>query len=271
VRVSGTFRAPADVVYYEYTMMAQHGSLRDRAYRYLQGKMLSGELAPGARISEEALAAELGISRTPMREAVKQLAHEGLLEAVPRVGTIVRKPDRREIEELYELREALEGYAVERAAARAGREDLEALQRFHDEIGAVAGELKAGGKRALEGALLRRFLAADLGFHLRLLEAAGNRRMVKAAAESRVLGGIFGTRRQEHTAEVVTEAWRFHHRILSAVRRSDGRLARKLVVEHIRTSKREALDHFERRTRARAGTSGIPEELRKELERIERG
>ncbi len=251
--------------------MARNDSLRDRAYRYLREKMLSGELPPGTRVSEEALAGEIGISRTPVREAVKQMAHEGLLEAVPRVGTIVREPDRREIEELYELREALEGYAVEQAAGRARREDLENLQRFLDEIGAVAGELKRTGKRALEGALLRRFLAADLGFHLRLLEAAGNRRIVKTAAESRVLGGIFGTRRQEHTAEVVAEAWRFHHRILSAVRRSDGRRARKLVVEHIRTSKREALDHLERRASGmRAGAAGIPEELRRELERIER-
>jgi DNA-binding GntR family transcriptional regulator len=245
--------------------------LRDRAYAWLQGRMLSGALPPGSRVSEGALAAEIGISRTPVREAVQRMAHEGILEAVPRVGTVVREPGRREIEELYELREALEGYAVEQAAARARREDLEALQRLLDEIGAVAGELRRSGKRALEGALLRRFLAADLGFHLRLLEAAGNRRIVKAAAESRVLGGIFGTRRQEHTADVVAEAWRFHRRILSAVRRSDGRLARSLATAHIRTSKREALDHLERRaSRAGGGTAGIPEELRRELERIER-
>lgn len=248
--------------------MKRSDSLRDRAYRYLQEKMLSGDLGPGTRVSEEALAAELGISRTPMREAVKQLASEGALEAVPRVGTIVRTPGRREVEELYELREALEGYAVGRAAERISPGEVEGLTRLLDEIGAVGGELKKSGKRALEGALLRRFLAADMGFHLRLIEAAGNRRISKSVAESRVLAGIFGTPRQVHTAEVVAEAWRFHQKILSAVRRSDGRLARKLVVEHIRTSKREALAAFDRP--GRGPIEGLPDGLRRELERIER-
>ena len=162
--------------------MQRSGSLRDRAYRHLREKMLAGELAPGMRVSEEALAEEIGISRTPMREAFKQLASEGALEAVPRVGTIVRTPGRREVEELYELREALEGYAVERAAERISPRGIEGLTRLLDEIGAVGGELKSGGKRALEGALLRRFLAADMGFHLRLIEAAGNRRISKSVA-----------------------------------------------------------------------------------------
>ncbi len=248
--------------------MAKDGSLRDRAYRHLRERILSGELGPGTRVSEEALAAELGISRTPMREAVKQLASEGALEAVPRVGTIVRTPGRREVEELYELREALEGYAVERAAERISPEEVAGLARLLDEIGAVAGELRRSGKRALEGALLRRFLAADLGFHLRLIEAAGNRKISKSVADSSVLAGIFGTPRQEHTAAVVEGAWRFHQRILSALRRSDGRRARNLVVEHIRTSRREALAALERSGRDPA--LGLPEELRRELERIER-
>jgi len=245
-------------------------NLRDRAYRHIHDRVRSGRLRPGSLVSDRSLAAEIGISKTPVREAIRQLEHEGLLEAVARHGTRVRAPDRREIEELYELREALESYAVARAAERRTPADLEALQKLLDEVGAVAGERLASGKRALEGALLRRFLAADMGFHLRLIEAAGNRRLRKSLAESRVLTGIFGTRRQEHTAEVLRETYRFHMKILSAVRRGAADEARRLTAEHIRASRREALEHL-RRAEAREGGPAMPANLREELDRIERG
>jgi DNA-binding GntR family transcriptional regulator len=257
------------MVFHWYTMKDQP-SLRDRAYRHIHEKVQAGSLAPGSQVSDRALAREIGISRTPVREAIRKLEHEGVLETVPRFGTIIRAPDRREIEELYELREALESYAVGCAAERRMTDDLETLQKLLDEIGAVAGELRASGREALEGALLRRFLAADMGFHLRLIEAAGNRRVRKVLVESRVLTGIFGTRRQEHTAAVLQETYRSHARILSAVRRGAAGEARRLTAEHIRASRREALEHL-RRAESREGEPAMPAKLREELDRIERG
>ncbi len=245
-------------------------SLRERAYRHIHAKLRTGALAPGRRVSDRSLAAEIGISKTPVREAIRQLEHEGLLEAVPRFGTVVRAPDRREIEELYELREALESYAVACAAERRTAGDLDALDKLLDEIAAVSVQRLASGKRALEGALLRRFLAADMGFHLRLIEAAGNRKIRKVLAESRVLTGIFGTRRQEHTAEVLQETYRHHAKILSAVRRGAADEARRLTADHIRASRREALEHL-RRAEASEGEPVMPAKLREELDRIERG
>lgn len=245
-------------------------NLRDRAYRHIHEKLSSGRLPPGSVVSDRSLAAEIGISKTPVREAIRQLEHEGLLEAVPRHGTRVRAADRREIEELYELREALESHAVACAAERRTPADLAALDRLLDEIAAVSVRRLASGKRALDGALLRRFLAADMGFHLRLIEAAGNRRIRKALAESRVLTGIFGTRRQEHTAEVLQETYRHHQKILNAVRRGAADEARRLTAAHIRASKREALEHL-RSAEAREAEPAMPANLREELDRIERG
>jgi len=250
--------------------MKDQFSLRDRAYRHIHHKVQAGELAPGTAVSDRSLAREIGISRTPVREAIRRLEHEGLVETLPRFGTVVRSPGREEIAELYELREALESYAVGRAAERRTPEDLEALQKLLDEMGTLAGERLASGKRTLEGPLLRRFLAADMGFHLRLIEAAGNRKIRKVLAESRVLTGIFGTRRQEHTAEVVRETYRFHARILQAVRRGAADEARALVAEHIRSSRNEALEYL-RRAENRAEESGMPRDLLRELDRIERG
>src|SRR5438105_3197888 len=82
-------------------------SLAQKAYEHLQEGIFSGRLRAGTVISEEALAKELGISRTPVGEAIRQLAGEGLVEQVPRYGTIVKPLDRRELQELYEIRDAL--------------------------------------------------------------------------------------------------------------------------------------------------------------------
>ena len=71
-------------------------NLRERAYRHIHERLRSGRLPPGSVVSDRSLAAEIGISKTPVREAIRQLEHEGLLEAVARHGTRVRAPDPRE-------------------------------------------------------------------------------------------------------------------------------------------------------------------------------
>ncbi|RYZ64370.1 MAG: GntR family transcriptional regulator, partial [Proteobacteria bacterium] len=85
---------------------------RQKAYVFIQRKLLEGEIRAGDLVSELALAAEIGMSRTPIREAIGQLELEGLFDKVPRVGTLVRLPDQRELRELYEVREALESHAA---------------------------------------------------------------------------------------------------------------------------------------------------------------
>ena len=91
-------------------------SIRERAYLHIQQLLLSGQLEAGSSVSELLLAKELGSSRTPIREAMNQLAAEGLLEQSPNGGMIVAQLGREDIIELYELREALEVYAVGKIA-----------------------------------------------------------------------------------------------------------------------------------------------------------
>src|ERR1700757_5140456 len=111
------------------------GSMRDRAYTYIQRKIASGELKPDAPISEIPWAKELNMSRTPVREALNQLVAEGLLEQIPNRGTLVVQLKRRDIIELYELREALEVYSARRVAQLQLRAiDLQRWQDFSDEI-----------------------------------------------------------------------------------------------------------------------------------------
>jgi DNA-binding GntR family transcriptional regulator len=248
--------------------------LHEQAYKHIHGKLLAGELPAGQVISEHSLAREMGVSRTPVREAIQRLEQEGILEQVPRYGTIVRRPERRDLEELYQLREALEPFAVAQAAGRLSPEDLATLEKLCEEIRTIATTLQQNPRTPLGPAVLRRLLSADLGFHMVLLRAAGNRRLIKIIADSRMLTRIFGTPRQEHDLAVLEETHRFHSGILRAVKRGEADRAQKLMAAHIRASMREALDHYDHAhstTETRSISLGLPDDLLADLQRIERG
>jgi DNA-binding GntR family transcriptional regulator len=245
-------------------------TLREQAYRHIHGKIASGLLTGGSLVSELSLARELGISRTPVREAIRQLIMEGLVEQVPRHGTIVRIPNRRELAELYEVREALESYAVAEAARRIEAADLELLGCLYGRMRDLGRQLLTGGAAMLEGTALREFLAADMGFHLTLIRATGNRRIMQIVGAMGVLVRIFGHRRQSHTPGIVRRTCRFHARILRAVRRGDADAARRWMVRHLRASKRQSLESMDRAQEELTGIPlTLPEELLEELQRME--
>lgn len=201
------------------------------------------------RISEVLLAKELRMSRTPVREAVQQLDAEGVLEHVPRVGTVVRAPDRQVLIELYEMREALEGFAAAEAVERLASTDLEMLERICRETYKLADALRASGKPAFDEAMQARFLKLDRAFHSVFVYATGNSRIRKTIEDSHLFSRIFGYRRRQHTLAVVARAYRFHRRILRAVKRRDAEAARKLMAEHIRQSRHALLEWFDAQQR----------------------
>lgn len=250
--------------------MSTMPSLCDRAYQHILRKLTSGQLVAGSLISEPSLAEELGMSRTPVREAIKRLEHEGLVDQVPRYGTVVRQPGRRELAELFEMREAMECHAMALAAEAIGAADLKLLHRLVDEMQRVADALTDGGHQALEGAALRRFLAADMAFHTVLLRAAGNQRMMKAVAEWRVFMRIFSTPRQTHDLRVVRSTLSYHRRILEAVEHQRPDPACALMREHIRVSREEALACFDTHRAGRPSDErlvlALPEDLADELD-----
>ena len=219
--------------------------MRQKAYAYLRQRILSGELAPGTVISEVSLARELGSSRTPLREAIGQLVAEGLLQQTPNRGSIVAEFSRRDIAELYELREALEVYAVGKAAESELRPaDLQRLQQSLKEVLALRDELKRSRKAALDGEQMQRFVAADMMFHATLVRASANRRILKVLAETRVLLNIFSMRRMHHDVALLTDIHRYHSGVLDAVCSKNPEAAARLLREHIRLSKEERLrDH----------------------------
>jgi DNA-binding GntR family transcriptional regulator len=252
-------------------MASPTDSLRNKAYQHIQRKLLAGEWTAGDVLSELAVAKELGISRTPVREAFRDFEQEGVLEQVPRFGTRVKALDRHDLVELYELREALEPYAVAQAAGRLNETDAHTLDALCHEMKAVAEELRKRGRSSPDAAMMKRLMSADLAFHQLLIRAAGNRRMMKIVADSRLLARIFATPRQEHNVTVIEETHRYHTQILAAVKSGRGETARKLMAAHIRASLKEALDHYDQeQASAESVPLGLPDDMMSELHRIQR-
>lgn len=246
------------------------GTTIQKAYDHIRQRIIAGDFPPGAVVSEAALARELGISRTPVGEALRELAAVGLVEQVPRYGTIVRSITRQDLIELYEVREGLEPYAVALAVRRILPADLERLGRLCERLEGFLRALNDAKLAELEGQTLREFLAADMAFHTLLIHAAGNRRIAKLVRDSHVMTALFGARRMCHNRQIVGEACRYHAEILAAVRRGDADAARSLSAEHIRTSLALSLEHLDRGgSDDDLATAALPDDVRDELKRIE--
>ncbi|MDB2496349.1 GntR family transcriptional regulator [Verrucomicrobiales bacterium] len=213
-----------------------------RAYRHIRKKLLDGSVTPGARLSYGTIGKEIGISATPVREAVGQLASEGFVELVPQLGAVVRELTRDEAIELYELREALESYAAARAAERIGDRQLSELRENLEQSRILTEEVRKSGKTKAGKAIAKKFHALDLSFHMTIIEASRNQRMLKVVGDSHILTRIFQADRHSFSQEILDATLSEHSAIESAVRKGDGSAAREAMQRHIRNSLELTLD-----------------------------
>ena len=189
------------------------------AYERRLEELRQGRIGPGDRLREAELAERLGLSRTPIREALRQLETDGLVVHLPRVGAAVRRLDYAEVMELYEIRAVLEGTAARLGARAASEIEIAELDTLNTEMAAAEGD-------AAQVARLNRL------FHLTLLDAARNRFLVKSmAAISRTLM-ILGPSTLTETARI-GEAAREHARLIDAIRARDAGAAEQAMRAHI--------------------------------------
>jgi len=191
------------------------------AYRQLREAVLQGQISMGARINELELAGAWGVSRTPIRDALRRLEAEGLVQAVPGRGMVVPRLDLAEADELYDLREVLEGRAARRAAERATPE-------LHARLNAL---IKAFGAAHKQGNI-DAMITIDIDFHNSLAAASGSVRLQRA---------IDTVRAQIHQIRLRTmrargrpaRSLRDLARLVAAVRARDGARAETAMREHI--------------------------------------
>ena len=180
------------------------GSLADQAYDRFREGLRSGALQPGQRVLEVELAERLGMSRTPVREAIRRLQSEGLIAHLPARGLCVAAYDHAEVDELYGMREALEGTAARLAAQHAGRPDIALLQRLVEEEGRIPAEAAAEHNRrfhrALHQAAHNRYLLRALSSPQRRPAAAGADDAGAAGPGGGGAGGAWPDRRRHRGA-----------------------------------------------------------------------
>ncbi|MEO2047206.1 MAG: GntR family transcriptional regulator [Pirellulales bacterium] len=208
--------------------------MKKRVYLHIRTKLLTRELAPGAEISHRELAKEIGVSFTPVREAIGQLIDEGMLECHPSRGTFVSELSWEDLAELYDIREALECHAVSKMAGSMSVVDLVKMDLFTDEMVAVADEVIRSENPRLNTDLADRWVKSDVAFHMTVLRAAGNRRALKITDELRIMAKIFGHREHEQLCDDLLRVCCEHRSIVTALREGNAVDARKAMAEHIR-------------------------------------
>lgn len=213
-------------------MTAQHGavvrplstqprSLREAVADGLRAALVAGEMRPGVVYSAPMLAEQFRVSVTPVREALLDLAKEGLVEAVRNRGFRVTELADTDLDEITELRALIEVPTVTKVATEADRADVEALRPLAEDIRSAAGH------RDLIG-----YIEADRAFHLALLALAGNARLVQVVRDLRAQSRLYALPRLADSG-ALTASVDEHFALLDALLRRDSATAERIMRTHI--------------------------------------
>ncbi|MEV0209818.1 MULTISPECIES: GntR family transcriptional regulator [unclassified Streptomyces] len=204
------------------------GAIRERVLAGLRQEIISGTLRPGDRLVERELADRFGVSRVPVREAIRALVTEGFVHFETPRRALVRRLTRDDVRELFELREALEVYAAGLAAARATPEDLAETEKL---LASAAAATEAGDAEAITDINSR--------LHDRIMAMAGNGLLTEALEP--VAGRLrWMTRRNEEWPHLLVE----HRELYEAIASGDPERARAQALVHVRTNYRSTVRHL---------------------------
>lgn len=195
----------------------RHQTLREKILETIREAILRGNLKPGEKVAEPELAERFGISRTPIREAFRQLESEGYLTVIPRKGAVVTALSERDVEEFYSIKSILEGYAARMAAEKLAEKDLERLEGINDRLHHLA-----------EEGDIKTFFRVHNEFHELFIRAAGNDKLYELIGQ---LVLKFNRLRMASLSlpgrmEISVQE---HKKILEAFRSHDGERADNLV------------------------------------------
>lgn len=201
-------------------------SITGQVVNAIRTAIVTGEYEPGRKLSESNLSKFYGVSRTPIRESLKQLEREGLVEIIPRVGTCVSKPTETELTELFTVKESLEGLAAGQLAKNMDPKIIERLEKIIQDMDS-----------AVENKENSLYVEANQNFHSTILEGANNSKLTyllnlllnQLPYQQYVHLSIEVPNRLEKSLEE-------HHSILRAIKSGDSEKAEKVMRKHVKAS-----------------------------------
>ena len=199
-------------------------TLRERIVDFIKDSVVSGRLKPGERVPEQEIAENLGISRTPIREAFRQLESEGFISVTPRKGAVVSPITDKDVNEFYAIKSLLEGFAAKTACTKLAQKDIKRLDSLNSQMG-----------RCAEKSDVKGFFKLDNQFHDIFLKACGNEKLCAMVYQL-----VQQFERFRITALSVpgrmTDSVKQHRDIIEAFRESNVALVESLVMANAEKS-----------------------------------
>ncbi len=210
----------------------QRNTLADTVYETLLESILSGQLMPGTVVSEVALAKKLEVSRTPVHDALRQLAKDGLVEQQPGKRAVIATFSRNDVFDIFEMRKILEAEAARRAASGLDKQSLARLRNVADEL----------ASNREDPDWVARWTDFDEDFHDTIAKASGSPRLAQDINRYRLLHRGFN--KLTTTVEVLQQALDEHIRILDALERRDPEAAAAAMIDHVQEWQAYFVNHF---------------------------
>lgn len=204
-------------------------SITDQTYNDLRRAIITGKIAPGTRLVESTLAEEMGVSRTPIREALRQLSIEGLLYIIPRAGYVVEELTERDIQDLFETRAAIEQVAAKAAVMRITDKEMARLE-----------ENLRQSKQAIESGATEKMIDLDTEFHNIIYKAARSKylyRICQNLSDHTLKFRIAAI----HIPEIAKRASEDHSKIYKALKSKDPQKVEDATASHLKVVKKDVL------------------------------
>lgn len=211
-----------------------HVNLDQKVYSQLKAMILDQNLKPGSKIYQEKLADELGISRTPLVNALKKLEQEHLITAVPRKGFYARRFSKEEMINIFELREVLEGLAARRAAVRISENQIKKLRNFFKDF-----------KTFEDNGILEKYAKEDRRFHNYLIKIGGDDLLSSILETYSVITFSYLVGFRGGLVRPPRETIREHRSIIEAIAKKNPDMAESTIRLHFRNSRDRLVQELE--------------------------
>ena len=220
----------------------EHKNLDLKVYKRLKSMILERKLLPGAKIYQDKVAHELGVSRTPLVNALKKLEHEKLIKAIPRRGSYVRLFSKQEMFYIFEIREVLEGLAARRASIKISDAQIQKLKGFFKGL-KVSGDFKN----------LKQYADEDRRFHRFLIEVGGKGLLSSILETYNIIAFSYQLNSQEGLVRPPKDTIHEHLAIIEAIIKRNPTKAEELTRLHIKNSREKLLKEAEEKEGRKMG------------------